>query len=165
MIFQNIPPTPLEIVLQAKGFWDEYLQVHHFKDDTHVSLVSPFRCAGRPKYFSKRQFMQRKGILEHPQEGVVPAGPSRPNIWRAVPSPDGCHWRPLEIERFKLNIDAAWTVNCAGIGGIIRDHLERVQISFTTALAHSHSPEHAETIAIREGLRLAERFGYTNFTL
>lgn len=42
---------------------------------------------------------------------------------------------------------------------------EKVQISFTTVLAHSPSPEHAEMIAINEGLHLVERFGYTNQTL
>lgn len=40
-----------------------------------------------------------------------------------------------------------------------------MRFSFTMALAYSHSPEHAETIAIREGLRQAERFGYTNYIL
>lgn len=52
-----------------------------------------------------------------------------------------------------------------GIGGFILDHQGRVWISSSTALAHSHSPEHVETIAIWDGLRLAKRFGYANFTL
>lgn len=54
---------------------------------------------------------------------------------------------------------------CARIEGLICDHIGWVQISFTIALAHSSSPEYAKTITIREGLHLAERFGYTNYTL
>lgn len=66
---------------------------------------------------------------------------------------------------FKLNVDAAWKTDGAGNSGLIRDHLGRVRISFMVALAHSHSLEHAETVAIHEGLRLAENFDYSNYTL
>ncbi|KAI5650037.1 hypothetical protein M9H77_36042 [Catharanthus roseus] len=60
---------------------------------------------------------------------------------------------------------AAWTSDGASIGILIRDHLGRVRILLTTALANSYSDEHVETIAIREVLRLAGRFWYTNYTI
>ncbi|KAI5649120.1 hypothetical protein M9H77_35125 [Catharanthus roseus] len=44
---------------------------------------------------------------------------------------------------------ATETCDGASVGGLIRDHLGR----------------HAETIAIRESLRLTRRFGYTNYTV
>ena len=31
-------------------------------------------------------------------------------------------WQPPEYGSFKLNTDAAWTINNAGIGVILRDH-------------------------------------------
>lgn len=81
------------------------------------------------------------------------------------PTQDGCHRRSSETDRFKLNVDAAWIADSGGVGGLIRDHFNRMRISFTVALAQSLSPEHAETVTIHEGLCLAERFGYTNYTL
>lgn len=58
-----------------------------------------------------------------------------------------------------------WKADGAGIAGLIRDHLGKVRLLFTVALAHLYSPKHAETIAIWEGLRQGRRFGYTNCTL
>lgn len=77
----------------------------------------------------------------------------------------GCHWRLSDTYRFKLNVDTAWTADGTGVGSLIRDHLGRVRISVIVALTHSHSPKYTETFAICEGLRLAERFGYINYTV
>ncbi|KAI5676888.1 hypothetical protein M9H77_07838 [Catharanthus roseus] len=73
--------------------------------------------------------------------------------------------RPLDLGKFKLNIDAAWSVDSSGVGGLIQDHQGQVRLSFTTKLVHSTSPGHFETVAIQEGLWLAERFGYSGFIL
>lgn len=67
--------------------------------------------------------------------------------------------------KFKLNVDTTWNEDSAGIGGLIRDHQGQVQLSFTRQIVHSPLPKHAETVAIREGLRLAERFGYADFII
>lgn len=64
-----------------------------------------------------------------------------------------------------MNVNAIWTTDGAGVGGLIRDHFGRVRISFTVALTLSHSQERTETVAIRESFRLARKFGYTNYTL
>lgn len=69
---------------------------------------------------------------------------------------------PSEIDQFKLSVDDAWTMDGVGIGRLIRDHLGRVHIPFTTALAHSHSPEHVETIAIHKGLHLLKDLATPN---
>lgn len=71
-----------------------------------------------------------------------------------MPALDGCHWRPPDKDRFKLNVNAAWKTDGADIGGLIRDYLGRVRIPFTVVLSHSHSLEHVETVAIHEVLRL-----------
>lgn len=77
MLFKNIPPVSSQIVLQAKGLWDEYLQVHH--NSWYLYFLSfPSRCADKLEYFNKKKLMQRKRILEYPHENLVPAGPSRP---------------------------------------------------------------------------------------
>lgn len=68
---------------------------------------------------------------------------------------DGCHWRPPDTDRFKINVNAAWTINGAGVGGLIRDLSCKVRILFTVVLAHSHFPKHAEIVVIHEGLCLA----------
>lgn len=78
---------------------------------------------------------------------------------------DRCHWRPPHANRFKMNVDATWTVDGAGVGSLTRDHFGWVRLSFKVALALSHSPEHAETVVLREALRLTGRFGYTNYIL
>ncbi|KAI5682389.1 hypothetical protein M9H77_03617 [Catharanthus roseus] len=66
---------------------------------------------------------------------------------------DGCRWRPLDANQLKLNVDATWTTDGA------------IRLSFTVASTLSHSSEHEETLAIREGFRLAGRFDYTNYIL
>lgn len=40
-----------------------------------------------------------------------------------------------------------------------------MRLSLMVALAHSYSLEHVETVAIRQGLRLVERFSHSNYTL
>lgn len=69
------------------------------------------------------------------------------------------------MDRFKINVGTAWKADGAGIGGLIKDHLVRMHLSFTMALTHLYSPKHAEMVAIREGLRQVEQFGYTNYIL
>lgn len=66
--------------------------------------------------------------------------------------------RPPDSGQFKLNVDAARNMDCYGIGGVFWDHHGQVQFSFALKLAPSLSPEHAETVAIQEGLRLVESF-------
>lgn len=107
-----------------------------------------------------------KGVQQHPQGISESIGPTKPNRRHLVLlAQEERYWRPPNMSRFKLNIDAAWTADSAGVGGLIMDHFGRMRFSFTIALASSHSPKHVEMIAIVEGFRMAERFGYTNYTL
>lgn len=66
---------------------------------------------------------------------------------------------------FKINVSSAWIVHKVGIGGFIRDHQGRMWIFFSNVLPYLHLLEYAATITIRDGLRLTERFDYTNSIL
>ncbi|KAI5663286.1 hypothetical protein M9H77_22609 [Catharanthus roseus] len=66
--------------------------------------------------------------------------------------------KPPDTDRFKLNVDVAWTSDGASVVGLIRDYLARVRISFTVAFVNLHSLEHAETVANGESICLAEKF-------
>ncbi|KAI5661614.1 hypothetical protein M9H77_20937 [Catharanthus roseus] len=92
-------------------------------------------------FFLCQALYKGKGILKHHQESAAaPIGPTRPNVRLPIISTqDRWHWRP--------------------------DHFGRVRILFTVASMLSHAPEYAETVAIREGLILARKFGYTNYIL
>lgn len=76
-----------------------------------------------------------------------------------------CYWRPPDSGKFKFNIDATWNVDSSIAGGLFRDHQGQVRFFFTRKLVHSPSAEHAKIVAIREGFRLAERFGYPCFVV
>lgn len=78
---------------------------------------------------------------------------------------EGCHWHPPKLGHFKLNMDASWTTSKVGFGDLIRDHQDRVRIVFTGTIIQSFSSKHAETITVREGLKLTKRFGYLGFTI
>lgn len=106
--------------------------------------------------------MQRQRKLGASSGNQYLQKPTRINMRQLVVlEEDGCHWRPLDTDRFKLNVDTAWIADGTNVGGLIGDHLGRVQISFIVALAHSHSLEHTKTVAIH----LAEKFGYNNYNL
>ncbi|KAI5666768.1 hypothetical protein M9H77_16621 [Catharanthus roseus] len=120
------------------------------------------RYAGRPECSNRRNFMQRQRKLGASSGNQYLQKPTRINMRQLVVlEEDGCHWRPLDTDRFKLNVDTAWIADGTNVGGLIGDHLGRVQISFIVALAHSHSLEHTKTVAIH----LAEKFGYNNYNL
>ncbi|KAI5653880.1 hypothetical protein M9H77_31067 [Catharanthus roseus] len=54
------------------------------------------------------------GLCTAPKAEIAPDRFPRPKIRQsAAPSPDGYHWRPSEINSFKLNIDTAWRVDGA----------------------------------------------------
>lgn len=86
------------------------------------------------------------------------------NMGSTATLPDGWHWIPLDVGPFKLNVGAFWSMSSSSYGGLIRDHHRRVRITFIAIIMHSLSPKHAE-IVVCEGLKLAKRFGYNNFTL
>lgn len=107
-----------------------------------------------------------KAILDsHPKVEGPARAPKRSSRGRVMSPSNGCHWQPSDIGTLKLNVGATWNVDSAGIEDLIRNHQGQVWISFARRLEHLPSPEYAETIAIREGLCLAERFGYANFTI
>lgn len=166
MLFQNIPLVHSQIIQQATGFCEEYLRAHHIMAYNDRAPVFPSGQADRPEYSHGRSFVQGKGYF-----GASPGNISSYQTYQtryAIACSINIGWMPLETtdtKRFNLNIDPTWTAHSANFGGLIRDHFGRVRFSFIIALAHLHSPEHVETVAIRKGLHLARRFGYTNHIL
>lgn len=107
-----------------------------------------------------RSLCKGKEILEYSQGNPVPARMVKINMQRPTRPTQECRrWSPLEI-----NVDVVWHADAVGIARLIRYHLGRVHLAFTMALTHLCSPQHAETVAIREGLCQAEIFGYINCT-
>lgn len=62
-------------------------------------------------------------------------------------------------------MDAAFTAHSAGIGGVIKNHSREVCVVFIKGIVQSLSPEHAEAISICEGLKAADRFGFSTFSV
>ncbi|KAI5663767.1 hypothetical protein M9H77_23090 [Catharanthus roseus] len=148
---------------RASGLVEEYFLLHHRSggspnnDPALVALLSGFTPLqnNKGKANMSIQVVHMETTRAHGQSSAD----------SGMSSSDGCHWRLPDLGKFKLNINAAWNVDSSGIGSLIRDHQRQVQLSFTMKLVHLTSPEHAETVAIREGLRLVERFGYSGSIL
>lgn len=79
MLFQNIFPVPLQIILESTGFCEEYLRVHHIMADMIVSQSYPLGVPISQSVPISGGLCRGKGILEHPQERSSPLGPIRPN--------------------------------------------------------------------------------------
>ncbi|KAI5675866.1 hypothetical protein M9H77_06816 [Catharanthus roseus] len=127
-----------------------------------------FQCRVAIKIWLNSDFSHFVNLFlsQHLQERSAPIGPIRSNVQLPIAlTQDGCHSRPQDSNRFKLNVDAAWIAVGAGVVDLIRYHSGRVRLSIIVALDFSHSSEHAETVVIREGFRMAERFGYTHYIL
>lgn len=61
-------------------------------------------------------------------------------------------------------MDASWSMQGAGIG-LFYDHKKDVSVAFTKLLEHTSIPEQVETIAIREGFKIADKSIFHIFIL
>lgn len=50
--------------------------------------------------------------------------------------------------KLKLNVDASWFIQAAGIGGVLHNHEGQVRLMFTKVLSHSPSPEYAKKLLL-----------------
>ncbi|KAI5683318.1 hypothetical protein M9H77_04546 [Catharanthus roseus] len=106
-----------------------------------------------------------KVVIEEPQEDIRQIITHvHLNRRTNVTIPEGCHWRPPDLGYFKHNVDASWTTSKAGFG-VLFEVTKAECVLHSQAPLQASSPEHAETIAVCEGLKLAERFGYSCFTI
>ena len=88
------------------------------------------------------------------------------NVAKALKKQSVIHpkWQRPECRKVKVNADGSFHLDvCAGFAGaVVWDHDGLFLAASTFYIPHVASAEAAATLAMREGLDLATRYGYSN---
>lgn len=159
MIFQQIIVVSSRIVLQVLGLSNKYLRLHQASRDCQIASCPLDNPSVLPR--------DDKGNAVLITSLVRPESPrtSGQSFSEGGSMPRMDVTGELQIQGSSSLMWMLRSEDSAGIGGLIRSHPGQVRIAFTRRLMHSPFLEHAETVAIQEGLRLAQRFSFFVFTV
>lgn len=119
MVFQQIPPHPSRIVLQATNLWKEYMRLRHPMKETLATNDPSLRSLVNADTIIATTLQKRKVILPTRPTYVGQSHVYRNTHRRSTLSLlDGCHWRPPDSRRFKLHVDASWSKSNARYGAL-----------------------------------------------
>lgn len=113
MLLQITYPVPSRIVLQTSRLSEEYLCLHHHLGDRQASSLSAIEILANygPPHTDKGKVI----LNSHLEDVGSTRAPRKSSRESVMPSPYGCHWRPSDSWKFKLNVDTTWNMDRAGI--------------------------------------------------